>query len=65
MSAMNFLLDVNASGVVAWWLNDPGHDVAEVGQAARLVRGIEEIEDLTTILLIGFRKCLSSVWRKW
>ena len=29
---MNFLLDVNASGAVARWLNDRGHNVAEVGQ---------------------------------
>lgn len=27
---MNFLLDVNASGAVAKWLKDIGHDVAEV-----------------------------------
>ncbi len=29
---MNFLLDVNASGAVARWLIDRGHNVAEVGQ---------------------------------
>ena len=29
---MNFLLDVNASGIVARWLIQRGHDVAEVGQ---------------------------------
>ena len=29
---MDFLLDVNASGAVARWLIDRGHDVAEVGQ---------------------------------
>ena len=29
---MDFLLDVNASGAVALWLIDRGHDVAEVGQ---------------------------------
>ncbi|MDZ4164447.1 MAG: DUF5615 family PIN-like protein [Smithellaceae bacterium] len=29
---MNFLLDVNASGVVARWLIQLGHDVVEVGQ---------------------------------
>jgi predicted nuclease of predicted toxin-antitoxin system len=29
---MKFLLDVNASGVVARWLSNLGHDVAEVGQ---------------------------------
>ena len=29
---MNFLLDVNASGIVARWLIQLGHDVAEVGQ---------------------------------
>ena len=29
---MEFLLDVNASGAVARWLIDQGHDVAEVGQ---------------------------------
>ncbi len=29
---MNFLLDVNASGIVAHWLIQRGHDVAEVGQ---------------------------------
>ena len=29
---MNFLLDVNASGTVARWLIDRGHNVAEVGQ---------------------------------
>jgi len=29
---MNFLLDVNASGAVARWLIDQGHNVAEVGQ---------------------------------
>ncbi|MBU1180939.1 MAG: DUF5615 family PIN-like protein [Pseudomonadota bacterium] len=29
---MNFLLDVNASGVVARWLIQLGHDVAEVGR---------------------------------
>jgi predicted nuclease of predicted toxin-antitoxin system len=29
---MNFLLDVNASGAVAQWLIDRGHNVAEVGQ---------------------------------
>ena len=29
---MNFLLDVNASGVVAHWLRNLGHDVAEVGR---------------------------------
>ena len=28
---MNFLLDVNASGTVARWLTQLGHDVAEVG----------------------------------
>lgn len=28
---MNFLLDVNASGVIARWLIQRGHDVAEVG----------------------------------
>jgi len=28
---MNFLLDVNASGAVARWLIDRGHNVAEVG----------------------------------
>ena len=30
---MDFLLDVNASGAVARWLIDRGHNVAEVGQA--------------------------------
>ena len=29
---MDFLLDVNASGAVARWLIDRGHNVAEVGQ---------------------------------
>jgi len=29
---MNFLLDVNGSGVVARWLIHLGHDVVEVGQ---------------------------------
>ena len=29
---MNFLLDVNASGAVAQWLIDRGHNVAEVDQ---------------------------------
>ena len=29
---MDFLLDVNASGVLARWLIDRGHNVAEVGQ---------------------------------
>jgi len=29
---MNFLLDVNASGIVARWLIQRGHDVAEIGQ---------------------------------
>ena len=29
---MNFLLDVNASGVVAHFLTDMGHDVIEVGR---------------------------------
>ena len=29
---MNFLLDVNASGVVAQWLIHQGHDIVEVGQ---------------------------------
>jgi predicted nuclease of predicted toxin-antitoxin system len=29
---MNFLLDVNASGAVARWLINRGHNVAEVGQ---------------------------------
>jgi len=29
---MNFLLDVNASGAVAQWLIDRGHNVAEIGQ---------------------------------
>ena len=29
---MNFLLDVNASGIVARWLIQRRHDVAEVGQ---------------------------------
>ena len=29
---MEFLLDVNASGAVARWLIDQGHDEAEVGQ---------------------------------
>ncbi len=29
---MNFLLDVNASGAVARWLTNLGHNVAEVGQ---------------------------------
>ena len=29
---MDFLLDVNASGAVAHWLIDRGHNVAEVGQ---------------------------------
>lgn len=29
---MKFLLDVNASGVVARWLTDLGHNVVEVGQ---------------------------------
>ncbi len=29
---MNFLLDVNASGAVARWLIDRGHNVVEVGQ---------------------------------
>jgi predicted nuclease of predicted toxin-antitoxin system len=29
---VDFLLDVNASGAVARWLKDRGHDVAEVGQ---------------------------------
>jgi hypothetical protein len=29
---VDFLLDVNASGAVARWLIDRGHDVAEVGQ---------------------------------
>ncbi|NVM20685.1 MAG: DUF5615 family PIN-like protein [Desulfobacterales bacterium] len=29
---MNFLSDVNASGAVARWLIDRGHNVAEVGQ---------------------------------
>jgi UDP-glucose 4-epimerase len=30
---MNFLLDVNASGIVAHWLIQRGHDVAEVGES--------------------------------
>lgn len=29
---MNFLLDVNASGVVAQWLIHQGHNIVEVGQ---------------------------------
>jgi predicted nuclease of predicted toxin-antitoxin system len=29
---MDFLLDVNASGVLARWLIDRGHNVVEVGQ---------------------------------
>ena len=29
---MDFLLDVNASGAVARWLIDRGHNVSEVGQ---------------------------------
>jgi len=29
---VDFLLDVNASGAVARWLIDRGHNVAEVGQ---------------------------------
>lgn len=29
---MNFLLDVNASGVLAEWLLERGHDIAEVGR---------------------------------
>jgi predicted nuclease of predicted toxin-antitoxin system len=29
---MNFLLDVNASGIVTRWLIQLGHDVAEVGR---------------------------------
>ncbi|MEA3360241.1 MAG: DUF5615 family PIN-like protein [Thermodesulfobacteriota bacterium] len=29
---MDFLLDVNASGAIARWLNDRGHNVVEVGQ---------------------------------
>ena len=29
---MNFLLDVNASGAVAQWLIQQGHDIVEVGQ---------------------------------
>ena len=29
---MDFLLDVNASGAVARWLIDRGHNIAEVGQ---------------------------------
>ena len=29
---MNFLLDVNASGAVARWLIDRGHNVVEVGK---------------------------------
>lgn len=29
---MDFLLDVNASGAVARWLIDRGHNVAEVDQ---------------------------------
>jgi predicted nuclease of predicted toxin-antitoxin system len=29
---MNFLLDVNASGVVAQWLIHQGHDIVDVGQ---------------------------------
>jgi predicted nuclease of predicted toxin-antitoxin system len=30
---VDFLIDVNASGAVARWLRDRGHNVAEVGQA--------------------------------
>lgn len=30
---MKFLLDVNASGAVAYWLVSQGHDLVEVGQS--------------------------------
>ena len=38
---MDFLLDVNASGAVARWLIDRGHNVAEVGQTDPTMRDDE------------------------
>ena len=38
---MDFLLDVNASGAVARWLIDRGHNVAEVGQTNPRMRDDE------------------------
>jgi len=35
---MDFLIDVNASGAVACWLRDRGHDVAKVGQTEFRIR---------------------------
>ena len=38
---MDFLLDVNASGAVARWLIDRGHNVLEVGQTDPTMRDDE------------------------
>ena len=38
---MDFLLDVNASGAVARWLIDRGHNVVEVGQTDPTMRDDE------------------------
>jgi hypothetical protein len=54
---MNFLLDVNASGIVARWLIQLGHDVAEVGQKDPRMSDNEIVKWLTERALISNTMC--------
>lgn len=41
---MKFLVDVNASGAVAHWLRDMGHDVAQVAEKDPRMRDEEILQ---------------------